>query len=156
MKKYFVFLLAMIALAGCEGTTIIGNTQQVVNVSVAKNLWLYSNASSATPYANNYFYASVKVPQITADVFYRGEVQAYIVYNQNTKDAMQHLLPYSRHYEEQRNDGTWNYYTETTDCIFGIGWVEFNFSNSDFAYEDNANINPLDMDFRIVITRPAD
>ncbi len=68
---------------------------------------------------------------------------------------MQHLLPYSRHYEEQRTDGTWNYYTETIDCVFGIGWVEFDFSSSDFAYEDNLNINPLGMDFRIVITRPA-
>ena len=35
---------------------------------------------------------------------------------------------------------------------YGVGWVEFNYRASDFAYEDDVKINPTDMDFTIVLT----
>jgi hypothetical protein len=57
-----------------------------------------------------------------------------------------------RHYEELLSNGKWNYFTETVDCMYGVGWVEFNYRASDFAYEDDVNINPTDMDFTIVVT----
>lgn len=158
MKKYFVFFLVIAAtLVGCDySTTVIGSTQQVVNVVVKASDWKYTGLTSdETPYNNNYFLADVRVPEITEQVFDYGEVQAYIVYDRNTKDPMQHLLPYVRHYEEQLPDSSWSYYTETVDCTHGIGWIEFNYRASDFAYEDNVNINPNRMDFRIVITTPA-
>ena len=92
------------------------------------------------------------MPEITSSVFNDGEVQAYIVYDKHSSQAFKHLLPYVRHYEELLANGTWNYYTETVDCVYGVGWVEFNYRASDFAYEDNVNINPNDMDFTIVLT----
>ena len=158
MKKSFVFLLAAAAtLVGCDySTTVIGSTQQVVNVVVNASDWQYTGKNSdESAYNNNFFFAYVRVPEITENVFDYGEVQAYIVYDRNTQDPMQHLLPYVRHYEEQLPDSSWSYYTETVDCTFGIGWVQFNYRASDFAYEDNVNINPVAMDFRIVITTPA-
>ncbi len=159
MKKYFVFFLLIAAtLVGCDCTNtinIIGSTQQVVNVVVDASDWQYTGKNSdTTPYNNNYFFANIDVPEITENVFDYGQVQAYIVYDRTTKDPIQHLLPYVRHYEEL-NDTIWNYYTETVDCTYGIGWIEFNYRASDFAYEDNVNINPKSMDFRIVITTPA-
>lgn len=159
MRKYFVFLLAVVATlvsCDCSTTNIIGSTQQVVNVVVNAQDWQYTAKNTdTTPYNNNYFFATIRVPEITDNVFDYGEVQAYIVYDRATKDPIQHLLPYVRHYEEQLDDTTWNYYTETVDCTYGIGWVEFNYRASDFAYEDNVDINPNSMDFRIVITTPA-
>lgn len=159
MKKSFVFLLAVVAtLIGCDCSTtnIIGSTQKVVNVVVNAQDWQYTGKNTdTTPYNNNYFFATVRVPEITENVFDYGQVQAYIVYDRTSKDPIQHLLPYVRHYEEQLNDTIWNYYTETVDCTYGIGWIEFNYRASDFAYEDNVDINPNTMDFRIVITTPA-
>lgn len=159
MKKYFVFLFGIVAaLAGCDyhyTTTVVGSTQKIVDVKVDAKQWQYTDPYGKNPYDNNYFYAAVNVPEITENVFDNGQVQAYIVYDRNSKDAMQHLLPYVRHYEEQLPDSTWTYYTETVDCVYGIGWIEFNYRASDFAYEDDVTINPNTMDFRVVITTPA-
>ena len=159
MKKHFVFLFVVVAaLASCDyhyTTTVVGSTQKIVDVTVKAADWQYTNFSNTTPFANNYFYATVNVPEITENVFDNGQVHAYIVYDRKSKDAMQHLLPYVRHYEEMLADSTWSYYTETVDCTYGIGWIEFNYRASDFAYEDNVKINPNEMDFRVVITTPA-
>ena len=95
------------------------------------------------------------MPEITKEVFDRGEVKAYAVFNrQNSTNARKHLLPYVLHKEEEVNMGEWVYFTETYDFTYGIGWAEFNFRTSDFAYEDNVNINPPAMEFDIVITYP--
>lgn len=159
MKKYFLPLFLLLTLVSCNknyNTTVVGSTQEVVSVSIKANDWQYTDngQSASTQFNNNYFYAVVDMPEITQYIFDNGEVQAYIVYNNGTDDAMQHLLPYVRHYEEQK-DSTWNFYTETVDCVYGIGWMEFNFRASDFAYEEDVDINPQAMDFRVVITAPA-
>jgi hypothetical protein len=104
--------------------------------------------------SNNYFYVSVDVPEITNLVFEKGEVKAYLVQDRyNNYYARKNLLPYVLHKEEYVN-GNWVFFTETVDFTYGIGWVEFNFRASDFAYEENLNINPEAMEFDIVITKP--
>ncbi len=162
MKKYFVFICMIAGIIGCTGPQgpkgdkgDPGVVTKIVNVTVPKNAWTYTNYTneSEEPFANNYFYSTVKMPEITESVFDYGSVAAYVVYNRTTKDASQHLLPYTRHYEEKRTDGQWYYYTETVDCTYGIGWIEFNYRASDFAYEDDTSINPIEMDFRIVVTQ---
>ena len=93
----------------------------------------------------------------TEDVFDNGEVKAYAVFDRmDMKKARKHLLPYVLHVEEPTATGNWLYFTETYDFTYGIGWAEFNFRTSDFAYEDNVNINPPAMDFDIVITYPQE
>jgi len=159
MKKYFVFLLLIAAtLVGCDySTTIVGSTQQVVNVTVNAREWQYTNFKDSIPYVNNYFYATVDMPEITENVFDYGEVKAYVVYDNNsTNYARQHLLPFVTPKEEVLEDGTIARYTEVYDFTYGIGWAEFNYRVSDFAYEDdNITFAPPAMDFRIVITTPA-
>lgn len=154
MKKFLILLLPLFALMSCGNSyTYNGFTVKSYDVHIDATDWQYTNyTSNGTPFANNYFYCSVDMPEITSSVFENGEVQAYIVYDKRTSNAFKHVLPYVRHYEEQLANGSWNYYTETVDCVYGIGWVEFNYRASDFAYEDNVNINPNDMDFTIVIT----
>ena len=154
MKKFLILIVPLLTLMSCGNSYIYnGFTVKNYNVHIDAADWQYTNyTSNGTPYANNYFYCTVDMPEITSSVFDDGEVQAYIVYDKRTSNAFKHLLPYVRHYEEQLANGTWNYYTETVDCVYGIGWVEFNNRASDFAYEDNVNINPNDMDFTIVVT----
>ena len=91
------------------------------------------------------------------EVFDNGEVKAYAVFDrQYTSKARKHLLPYVLHVEELNEYGKWIYFTETYDFTYGLGWVEFNFRTSDFAYEDNIDINPPAMEFDIVITYPQE
>ena len=153
MKKVLIWLVMGLLLTGC--TTIVSDLDmQTVEVYISANDWQYTNYTQGnSPFANNYFYALVDMPEITRQVFDKGEVKAYVVYDRNTANASKHILPYVRHYEEQLQDSNWHYYTETVDCMYGPGWVEFNYRASDFAYEDNVNINPVGMHFTIVITR---
>ena len=152
MKKVFLWILLGIVLTGCTVNSDCDLEMETIDVFVSAADWQYTYFEGS-PYNNNYFYAVVNVPEITRTVFDRGEVKAYVVYDRNTSNASKHILPYVRHYEEQLSDGNWNYYTETVDCLYGPGWVEFNYRASDFAYEDNVNINPVSMHFSIVITR---
>lgn len=152
MKKVlFGFVLAL-TFASCTYTTNVD--MESIDVYVAPQDWKYTNyTQDGMPYANNYFYAVVDMPEITRSVFEQGEVKAYIVYDYNSANASKHILPYVRHYEEINDLGDWHYYTETVDCSYGPGWVEFNYRSDDFIYEDDVTINPNGMHFTIVITR---
>ena len=153
MKKIIFWLFLGFTLTGC--TTVVSDLEmETIDVYVDASDWKYTNYTDGnSPFANNYFYATVEVPEISRAVFTDGEVKAYVVYDRNTPNASKHILPYVRHYEELLSDGSWHYYTETVDCMYGPGWVEFNYRASDFAYEDNININPVGMHFSIVITK---
>ena len=154
MKKILFTLLIGLTMLSCTTTVVSEVEMQTIDVYVSANDWHYTEyVQGNSPFANNYFYAIVDVPEITASVFDKGEVKAYVVYDYKTPDASKHILPYVRHYEEELSDGSWHYYTETVDCLYGPGWVEFNYRASDFAYEDNVNINPVGMRFSIVITK---
>lgn len=154
MKKIFILLLPLLALMSCGNSYVYnGFTVKSYDVHINASDWQYTDyTSNGTPYANNYFFCTVNMPEITSAVFEKGEVQAYIVYDKRTSSAYKHLLPYVRHYEEQLSDGSWNYYTETVDCVYGVGWLDFNYRASDFIYEDDVNVNPTAMDFTIVLT----
>lgn len=134
-----------------NSSQIINNPNQIINVSVYRNDWKYSDLglTDGNPYANNYFYYTVDVPEITKDVFDGGNVHIYTVMN----NEMQHVLPYVRHYEEyNQTDSVWNYFTETVDAFYGVGWVEFQLTSSDFYYEDHLEYEPNAMNFRVVIS----
>lgn len=159
MKKILFLSLMLLALVGCiNNPTYVeqnGTTLKTVKVRVNADEWSYTQQGAGDQFNNNYFYAVVDMPEITKEVFDRGEVKAYAVFNrQNSTNARKHLLPYVLHKEEEVNMGEWVYFTETYDFTYGIGWAEFNFRTSDFAYEDNVNINPPAMEFDIVITYP--
>ena len=102
MKKIYLFLLPLLALMSCGNSYIYnGFSVETYDVHIDASDWQYTDyTANNLPYANNYFYCSVDMPEITSSVFNEGEVQAYIVYDKRTQTAFKHLLPYVRHYEE--------------------------------------------------------
>lgn len=153
MKKIFVLLLPLLALMSCGNTYIYdGFTVKSYNVHVDATDWQYTNyTENGSPYANNYFYCVIDMPEISSFVYDKGEVNVYRVFKKNTRDEFKHILPDVLHCEDIINNQTF-LYTTTVDCIYGVGWVEFNYRASDFAYEQNLEINPESMDFTVVIT----
>lgn len=147
-KSLFLVFISSMLLVGCTSVNK-GTTIQTISVAVEAHEWKYTDFTD-----NNYFYAGYNIPAITENVFDFGEVKAYIVHDRWDMDyARKNLLPHTIHKEEWID--TLRYvYTETVDFTYGIGWVEFNFRASDFAYEDNVAINPPAMEFDIVITKP--
>lgn len=117
---------------------------KIADVSVTK--WDYSGFTD-----NNYFYAKFDVPALTSFVFTDGNVQGYIYMTENGQ-RIQHSLPYVIHISTTGSDGQPYYYTRTVDFVYGVGWVQFEVRESDFAYESDVTINPDPMDFRIVMT----
>jgi hypothetical protein len=148
MKKFLFFAL-ILCMASCTVVEQPSTTMKTITVRVKATDWKYSNQGN-----NNYFYAGVDVPEITSAVFEKGEVKAYLVKDRyDSHYARKHALPYVMHKEDYINNN-WIFWTETVDFTYGIGWVEFNFRASDFAYEEDVNINPEAMEFDIVITKP--
>ena len=159
MKKILLVFSIALVVVGCNLTHVDQDsaTLKTIKIKVRAEEWLYTQQGNDDQYNNNYFYAVVNMPEITENVFDYGEVKAYAVFNRNSPTyARKHLLPYVLHVEEPTNTGDWLYFTETYDFIYGIGWAEFNFRTSDFAYEDNVNINPPAMEFDVVIIVPQD
>ena len=134
-----------------------GTTLETIKVKVNANEWAYTQQGTADQFNNNYFYAVVNAPEITEKVFDYGEVKAYVVYDRmDYYYARKHLLPYVLHVEEPTDEGDWLFYTQTIDFTYGIGWAEFNFRMSDFAYEENPTIKPSNMEFDIIISYPQE
>lgn len=148
MKKILFFAL-LLCMASCTVVEQPSRKTKTITVRVNATDWQYSNQGN-----NNYFYAGIDVPEITQAVFEKGEVKAYLVQDRyDSYYARKNLLPYVLHKEDYINDN-WVFYTETVDFTYGIGWGEFNFRASDFAYEEDVKIKPKAMEFDIVITKP--
>lgn len=156
MKKILFFVLIACALVSCD-YEVDGAKLKTIRVAVNASDWQYTQQDASDQFNNNYFYVGINVPEITEKVFDYGEVKAYAVFDRSSLTyARKHLLPYVLHVEEPLANGDWLYFTETYDLTYGIGWAEFNFRTSDFAYEDNDKINPPAMEFDVVITYPQD
>jgi hypothetical protein len=148
MKKILFFAL-LLCMASCTVVEQPSRKTKTITVRVEAANWEYSDLGN-----NNYFYAGIDLPEITQAVFEKGEVKAYLVQDRfDSYYARKNLLPYVLHKEDYINDN-WVFYTETVDFTYGIGWGEFNFRASDFAYEESLDINPEGMEFDIVITKP--
>ena len=147
MKKILLLLLPLLSMISCGNSyTYNGFTVKSYDVHVSANDWRYTDLPS-----NNYFYCVVDMPEISSYAFDNGEVNVYRVFKKGTREAFKHILPDVLHCEEFSGNQT-ILYTTTVDCIYGPGWLELNYRASDFAYEQNININPEAMDFTIVIT----
>lgn len=149
MKTFYkITLLAMsiIALASCRKEYYGGPDMQTVKINVSQNSWQYSGQPD-----NNYFFATVQMPEINSSVFKKGLVKMYRVYDWDTNNAAQAELPYVRQKEYQGTDGLWYFYTETIDYEFTQGEITLYYSMSDFNYELDRSFNPGPMEFRCVI-----
>lgn len=149
MKKILFLLVIFFTLVACDNPHHCTKIN-TISVKVLESEWQYTDYNN-----NNYFYAIVDMPEITENIFDNGEVKAYIVFDRlDYYYARKHLLPYVLHVEEPTEDNDWKFFTETIDFTYGIGWAEFNVNRSDFEHEIDLTINPVAMEFDIVITTP--
>ena len=166
MKKVvFIFLSAVLLSAckgpmgpqgpvgpqGAQGEGVNWKIVDLNNVGSQSSPWDYSNFKD-----NNYYFAKFDVPALTSFVFSDGNVNGYILLNENGQ-TIQHSLPYVLHKEmlihnNETNQDELYFYTETVDFDYGIGFVMIKVRDSDFAYEDDVTIVPDQMSFRIVMT----
>ena len=117
----------------------------VLVVDVPQKAWVYSDL-----FDNNYFSATVKMPEITEDVFDEGVIMVYRTYDFDGKNPSQVALPYVRLNEEITATDEF-FYTETVDYEYGIGTMNFYYTVSDFIYELEPAFVPDAMQFRVVI-----
>lgn len=150
MKKYLFLVLCALTIVGCTTNKITEVVEKSTTTSclIPVDRWDYTNyVYQGSPYANNYFYAKFELSELTVDDCRYANIQVYRVH-----DGYQHVLPEVQHYEEEIATDTWNFYTQTVDCIYGPGWIEFDVTHSDFRYEQETYV-PEPMQFRVVITR---
>jgi len=147
MKKVLLFasILLSFVLASCSKDNGASSGTQTVLINVAQDKWQYSNLDN-----NNYFVATVDMPEITERVFERGLIKVYRTYDFNSSDARQIELPNVAHKEVFFN-GQWVFYTETVDYEIGVGKIFIYFTANDFDYELNEEFVPDAMQFRAVI-----
>lgn len=136
---------------GRDGMDGVASIKTVI-VNVPQASWEYSNLDN-----NNYFSATVDVPEITEDVFDFGLVKMYRVYDFDKTSATQMEMPYIRLNEWCMGDvdadgyDDWAFYTETVDYEFGIGTLTIFYTASDFDYEIDESFIPETMQFRCVV-----
>lgn len=155
MRKALFILLSAVVLCACrgpqgpmgpqgpQGPQGEGTNWKIADIDITS--WDYSNFSD-----NNYYFAKYDVPALTSYVFTDGNVHGYIYMTENG-EKIQHALPYVLHKYVVDGDETF-YYTETVDFVYGVGWVQIEVRDSDFAYEGDETIVPDAMSFRIVMT----
>ena len=151
MKKILTLALVALAMAitSCEQDcncpmdylsikTVIGN--------VNANAWAYSNIDN-----NNFFSATIPVPEITKDVLRNGVVKVYRVFNYNQKDETHTELPFLLQCEYIDENGEAYPYTTETTAEISAGQVTIIYTESDFNYELDETFIPEAMTFRIVV-----
>ncbi len=140
MKKVFFASLMALLFISCGNTYHYdGATLKTISLQIAAHHWMFDKCL---------YYVDRSMPQITREVFDKGVVNVYLVRNGNSYEtAYKNPLPYVVPLSE--ND---SYYFETVDFEYGVGWIRFYYTTSDFIYPTS----PSAMDFDVVITYPQD
>ena len=155
MKRliYGLFVVLAVVLTSCEGKPGRDGRDGLVNyykipVQINQNEWSYTNFDN-----NNYFYATINMPEITNDIYQHGNMMVYREYDTGTSSATQTPLPYVRHKEYLADEATntWGFYTETVDYEFTVGKLTIFYTASDFDYEADQQFAPEQMNFRVFI-----
>ncbi len=149
MKKLLLFMFAALTLVSCEGPAGKDGfvNFKVIDLQINQSEWTYSNVDD-----NNYYIATFDMPEITPHIYDNGIVQVYREYNTGSNNAIQTLLPQTRHKEYlDENANAWGTFTETVDYEYGVGFMSIVYTASDFAYTEDATIKPDAMHFRVVI-----
>jgi hypothetical protein len=150
MKKVsflFVFAALLLLFTGCESKQEPCKfNKKTIDLVVNQKDWAFDNDT-------HQFYCHFDIEELTANVYNYGEVSVSREYNSGTKDAYQVALPMSLYMVEEVDDGqggtSYIYYTQHIDYRVGIGYVEVQLTNSDYAYADE---KPESMIFRLQLT----
>lgn len=156
MNRIFAIILLSLTIGmatGCTDERRLGGmatggagTLTNIVVNVPREAWQYSGMPD-----NNYFFATVKMPEITSTVYKKGLVKMYRSYDIDNENSTQMELPYVRLNEYIYGDNQKGFYTETVDYEFGVGNMSIYYTASDFDYEDDHSFVPEAMQFRCVI-----
>jgi hypothetical protein len=161
MKKLIYGLLVVLAVGltacqgqpGRDGKDGRDGRDGLINyynipVQINQNEWSYTNFDN-----NNFFYATINMPEITKDIYQHGNMMVYREFDPGTDQATQTPLPYSRHreYLADQATNTWGFYTETVDYEFTVGKMTIFYTASDFDYEIDQSFVPEQMNFRVFI-----
>jgi len=159
MKKQVFFAFILLAMgcmmSSCKQEVVNNTNWQIVDCNIGYSQWRYTGDEGGAQYANHYYYAGYNISQLSSFIFTDGNVQAYLIEKNSAGENTQRPLPFSRHHETWVGDQKY-VYTETYDYFYGIGWIEFNYTASDFAYEDShgtaPDCHPDGKQFRVVLT----
>jgi len=148
--------ILMAVMSSCTKTEVVNTTNwQIVDCNIGYSQWRYTGDDGGAQYDNHYYYAGYNIAQLSNFIFTDGNVQVYLVEKNSNGEEMQRPLPFSRHHETWKGDTTLTY-TETYDYFYGVGWIEFNYTASDFAYEYSHGTEPAchpdSKQFRVVMT----
>ena len=155
MKRiiYGMVMVLAVVLTSCKGEPGRDGRDGLVNyynipIQINQNEWSYSGFDN-----NNYFFATISMPEITSEIYQHANVMVYREYDQGTKNAVQTPLPYTRHKEYLADEATntWGFYTETVDYEFTVGKMTIFYTASDFDYEMDQAFVPEQMNFRVFI-----
>jgi len=134
----------LVGMSSCTKTqNVYLNNRQIVTCDVGYSQWRYTGDEGMAQYDNNYYYCAYDVAQLTSAIYKDGSVQVYLVETNSRGEEYKHPLPFSRQKELINEQGEpYYYFTETYDYLYGNGWVEFNYTASDFAYEKQKGLDP--------------
>ena len=145
--------LALLAFTSCQKEQPIyyidecNCSMQTVVINVSKDQWSYSNLPN-----NNYFYATVDMPEITQSVFKTGIVKMYRLYGDiSSSTSAQAEMPFTRYLERDWGDDYWEFYSESLDYEFSVGQMTIFYTLSNFDYEIDVTLIPDTMQFRCVV-----
>lgn len=174
----FLVITAFVALvfSSCEGAPgmngrdgrdgrdgLDGATVHNIIINVPQENWEYSLKDD-----NNYFVATVDMPEITKEVYIGSMIKMYRIFMDDNRipsdissldekylseNSSQIEMPYVRLNEWFFEPGSeWLFYTETVDCEFRVGKLFIYYTASDFEYElDGHFFVPDPMLFRCAI-----
>lgn len=151
LSASLVFLSSCEGVPGRDGRDGLG-VMDAILINVTQASWNYTNIND-----NNYFYATVSVPEITESIFDNGVVKMYRTFDFDKTTASQMEMPYTRQweyntgYKDDMGKDIWGFYTEQVDYEFTIGGITIFYSVSDFDYELNEKFVPEAMQFRCVV-----
>ena len=131
---------------GLDGRDGLVNSK-IIDLQINQNEWSYTDGKD-----NNYFFATISVPELTWNIYNNGIIKIYREYDTQTDKATQIELPYVRLNETQIDENTWEYFQETVDYEFTAGKITIFYTASDFGYEwKNTAFVPEAMHFRLIM-----
>lgn len=153
MKKIFFIVITALAFIACEGPegprgpAGPGTNWEVQFITINENQWERFQGQEE----NEVFYRAVIVPQLFTEIsrddriyiYDEGTILSYILFNYNTPEETQTLLPYIYNYSNQNNQSA----VETVYFDYNIEDVAFYVSYSG----TDENYRPGTMTFRIVM-----
>lgn len=140
MKKVFYLFLIALSIVSCvgpigpmgpegpKGEDGYSTNFKIIDFQVKSADWVLQKDNSFSYHFNT--------PEISSFIFNEGVIVVYSDFG-----TSQQALPVVRHL----SNGT-QFWTQTTDCEFQVGGIDFYVTNSDFVAE-----RPNDLKFRLVL-----